>query len=102
MLEEFKDIYDIHDWLRYVTWLGLLIAAVFLLWAPGGFPPQAWFLFLQLLVQLPPLWDVQGPAILLPFLVLLFLSLLWLAGWGTWSWACITLIHHHRQQVFDS
>lgn len=80
MLEELKDIYDIHIWFRYVTWLSLLVVAVFLLWIPGGFPPQAWLLCFQLLLQLPSLWGMRGPALLLPLFVLLFLSLLWLAG----------------------
>jgi serine/threonine protein phosphatase PrpC len=102
MLEEFKDIYDIHDWLRYVTWLGLLAAAVFLLWAPGGFPPQAWLLLAQLLIQFPGLWSVQGAALLMPLLGLLFLSLLWLGGWGLLIWACTSLIRHHHKQIFDT
>jgi serine/threonine protein phosphatase PrpC len=101
MLEEFKTIYDIHDWSRYVTWLGLLVLAVFLLWAPGGFPPQAWLLFFQMLIQLPTLWSAQGPALLMTLLALLFLSLLWLGGWGLLVWACVSLMRHHHKQVFD-
>jgi serine/threonine protein phosphatase PrpC len=102
MLEEFKDIYDIHDWLRYVTWLGLLIAAVFLFCVPGGFPPQAWLLFFQFLSQLSHLWDAQGAGVLLPLLALLLLSLLWLACWGAIFWACFVLIRHHHRQVLNS
>jgi serine/threonine protein phosphatase PrpC len=102
MLEEFKDIYDIHDWLRYVTWSGLLIAAVFLFYVPGGFPPQAWLLFFQYLFQLPRLWDAQGASVLLPLLVLLLLSLLWLVCWGALFWACFALIRHHHKQVLNS
>jgi serine/threonine protein phosphatase PrpC len=101
MLEEFKDIYDIHDWLRYITWSGLLIAAVFLFYAPGGFPPQAWLLFFQFLFQLPRLWDVQGASVLLPLLALLLLSLLWLACWGAFFWACFVLFRHHHKQVLN-
>jgi serine/threonine protein phosphatase PrpC len=101
MLEEFKDIYDIHDWARYITWLGLLVAVVFLLWASGGFPPQAWLLFFQLLMLSPGLWSVQGPALLMPLLALLFLSLFWLVGWGLLIWACMSLIRHHRKQILD-
>src|SRR5690349_16072315 len=102
MLEEFKDIYDIHDWLRYVTWSGLLIAAVFLFYIPGGFPPQAWQLFFQFLFQLPRLWDVQGASVLLPLLALLLLSLLWLACWGALFWACFVLLRHHHKQVLNN
>ncbi|GHO98068.1 hypothetical protein KSF_081160 [Reticulibacter mediterranei] len=102
MLEEFKDIYDIHDWLRYVTWSGLLIAAVFLFYVSGGFPPQAWLFFFQFLFQLPRLWGAQGASVLLPLLVLLLLSLLWLACWGALFWACFALIRHHHKQVLNS
>lgn len=101
MLEEFKDIYDIHDWLRYVSWLGLLVAAVFLLWAPGGFPPQAWLLFFQLSTQFPSLWNVQGPSLLAPLLGLLLLSLFWLGAWVLLIWACTGVIRHHRKQIVD-
>jgi serine/threonine protein phosphatase PrpC len=102
MLEELKDIYDIHDWLRYVTWSGLLIAAVFLFYVPGGFPPQAWLLFFQFLFQLPHLWGAQGASVLLPLLILLLLSLLWLACWGALFWVCFVLIRHHHKQVLNS
>jgi serine/threonine protein phosphatase PrpC len=101
MLEEFKDIYDIHDWLRYVSWLGLLAAAIFLLWAPGGFPPQAWLLFFQLWIQFPGLWSVQGPSLLVPLLCLLLLSLFWLGTWILLIWACMSVIRHHRKQIVD-
>lgn len=101
MLEEFKDIYDIHDWLRYVSWSGLLVAAIFLLWAPGGFPPQAWLLFFQLLIQFPALWSVHGPSLLAPLLGLLFLSLFWLGAWVLLIWACMGTIRHHRKQLVD-
>jgi serine/threonine protein phosphatase PrpC len=95
MLAEFKSIYALNQWLRYVTWLGLLALTMFLLWASGGFPPQAWFLLVQLLIQLPAAWSVQGGAILLPLLLLLVLSLVWLLLWAMLAWVGVSLIGYH-------
>jgi len=97
MLAEFKSIYALNSWLRYVTWLGLLATTMFLLWASGGFPPQAWLLLAQLLIQLPVAWSVQGPAVLLPLALLLVLSLVWLLLWAMLAWVGVRLVGYHVQ-----
>src|ERR1051326_823109 len=97
MLAEFKSIYALHSWLRYVTWLGLLATTMFLLWASGGFPPQAWLLLAQLLMQLPAAWSVQGSTLLLPLVLLLVLSLVWLMLWAGLAWAGVRLVGYHMQ-----
>jgi PPM family protein phosphatase len=97
MLAEFKSIYALNSWLRYVTWLGLLATTMFLLWASGGFPPQAWLLLVQLLIQLPTAWSVQGPAVLVPLFLLLVLSLVWLLLWAGLVWVGVRLVGYHVQ-----
>jgi serine/threonine protein phosphatase PrpC len=96
MLEEFADIYDLHRWLRYATWAGLLGVAVFILWASGGFPPQAWLLLVQFIARVPQLWDLQGPVVLFPLLALIALSLLWLLAWVVLIGICVALVSHHQ------
>jgi serine/threonine protein phosphatase PrpC len=98
MLEEFKDLYDIHHWLRAITWLGLFCVIIFLLWASGGFPPQAWVLLLQLIPQIPRLWGGQGAAIMLPLLALAALSLTWLVAWGLLVWVILLLVRFHERR----
>src|SRR6266581_2365885 len=95
MLAEFKSLYALNQWLRCVTWLGLLALTMFLLWAAGGFPPQAWLLLAQLLVQLPAAWSVQGSALLLPLVILLVLSLVWLLVWAMLAWVGVRLVGYH-------
>ena len=97
MLEEFKTLYDIHSWLRYITWAGLASAAIFLAWASGGFPPQSWLLLMEAIPQIPGWWSENGPAVLFPLFVLVALSLIWALGWYALGWVALALVRHHRR-----
>lgn len=78
MLEEFKNIYDIHGWLRCLTWAGLLCIALFLSWS------------LRL--------AMRGSVQLHPFLLLAALSVGWCMLCGFVLWFSLTLIRHHLKQ----
>ncbi|HLI90764.1 MAG TPA: PP2C family serine/threonine-protein phosphatase [Ktedonobacteraceae bacterium] len=101
MLEEFKYSYSNRRWLRYTSWIGLSTIALFLLWASGGFPPQAWLLLLQFICEFPQMWSEQGAAILLPLVGLLLLSLVWLMVWWALAWVCLRLLQHDMQQQLN-
>ncbi len=96
MLEEFKIVYDMHRWLKYVIWAGLLSVTFFLVWLEGGFPPQSWRVLAQSITQFPHLWATRGPSILLPIAGLIPLSLVWLVLWCLLLWACLKLARHHK------
>lgn len=100
MLEQFMDIYGVHRGLRYLTWAGLLGVAVFILWASGGFPPQAWLLLVQFIARIPQLWDLQGPIILFPLLALIALSLLWLLVWVVLVGIGVILVDRHHKSLY--
>src|SRR5579883_578040 len=97
MLEEFKTLYDIHSWLRYITWAGLGSAAIFLVWASGGIPPQSWLLLMEAVPQIPGWWHENGSAVLFPLFVLVALSLVWALGWYALGWVVLALVRHHRR-----
>jgi len=97
MLEEFKTLYDIHSWLRYITWAGLGSAAIFLIWVSGGFPPQSWLLLMEAIPQIPGWWSENGSAVLFPLFVLVALSLIWALGWYALGWVTLALVRHHRR-----
>ncbi len=92
MLKEFKGIYDLHHWVRYLSWAGLGSVTLFLLWAEGGFPPLAWRLFAQELQQFPASWATRGITALFPVAILAVLSLLWLLSWSLVLWVGFTLL----------
>lgn len=98
MFAEFKTLYEIHRWLQYITWIGLLSAALFLVWM-AGFPPQAWILLLHMVLQLPRAWQTSGPAALFSLLMPLVWSLVWLLGWGFLLWCGWRLIQYHRTHI---
>ena len=78
MLEEFKNIYDIHGWLRGLTWAGLLCMALFLSWS----------------LRLAMLGAVQVH----PFMLFAVLSALWCILCGFVLWFSATLLRHHLKQ----
>ncbi|TMC21906.1 MAG: hypothetical protein E6J34_08135, partial [Chloroflexi bacterium] len=86
MLEDLRSIYIAHPRLRYVAWMGLVCVAIFLLWTAGGFPPPAWLVLIEFIVQVPRLWEIQGAAVLIPLLALIALSFLWLLSWAALLW----------------
>ncbi len=92
MLKEFKGVYDLHRWVRYLSWIGLGSVTLFLLWAEGGFPPLAWQLFAQEIQQTPVLLMTRGIAVLFPLTILAALSLLWLLSWSLLLWMSLTLL----------
>ncbi len=99
MLKEFKVVYDLHRWVRYLSWAGLGSVTLFLLWAEGGFPPLAWRLFAQEVQQLPGLWATRGISVLFPLLILAVLSLMWLLSWSLLLWVSLTLLWPHKRDA---
>src|SRR5947209_12644532 len=78
MLKEFKNIYDIHPWLRCITWIGLSCVALFLFW---------------LLV-----WAVHHPDALQPLTLVATLSTAWFMTCGFLLWISLLLLRHHLKQ----
>ncbi|GAC1446996.1 MAG: hypothetical protein PVS3B1_29630 [Ktedonobacteraceae bacterium] len=84
MFEEFKALYTVRRWIRYITWVGLLCAGLFLLIVGGGFPPLAWLVLLQAGADLPSMGSGVLPRLLGAFIV----SLFWGCGWCALFAAC--------------
>ena len=93
-VKQFGIAYDIHSWLRYLTWLAIASAAYLLLRISGGFPPPAWYLLLRAASQIPHLFSMRGAAILFPLVGLVALSLTWLALWCVLLWAGMAAVRH--------
>jgi serine/threonine protein phosphatase PrpC len=93
-VKQFGIAYDIHSWLRYLTWLAIASVAYLLLRISGGFPPPAWYLLLRTAPQIPHLFSMRGAAILFPLLGLVALSLTWLALWCVLLWAGLAAVRH--------
>src|SRR5947209_3656690 len=94
VLEQFKIAYDIHWWLRYITWCALIGAGLLLFKVSGGLPPSTWRLLAQVIPQVSRLFALRGLAILLPLSALVFLCLTWGVLWGLLLWGCIAVIWH--------
>lgn len=95
MLEEFTNIYDIHRWARYATWIVLLSTALLLVRLSGGIPPSAWRLLPGAIQHLPQAWAAHGPGTLFALMGLALLSLVWLLAWGLLLWASLGLLWHY-------
>ncbi len=101
MLEQFKLAYDIHPWLRRVSWGLLLIAGIGIFWTSGGVPARAWILLAAVIPQLTRLWVLRGPAIVLPVALLVIQSVTWVIAWGLFIAAFVALIRHWRHIQHD-
>src|SRR5258708_13045435 len=93
-VKQFGIAYDIHLWLRGLTWLTIASAAYLLVRISGGFPPRVWRLLLQTAPQGPHLYGMRGTAILLPLLALVTLSLTCLALEGVLLWPVLAIVRH--------
>ncbi|MBX5449765.1 PP2C family protein-serine/threonine phosphatase [Thermogemmatispora sp.] len=115
MLGQFNIGYGVRRLPLLVRALGWLCALAVLVWVSQGFPPHAWLLFWQTLQQLPALWTLRGPALLLPLLGLAVFALLlagaWigllLAGWrllrAAWrNWEERRLLRHELEQLREA
>ena len=100
-LKKFKLAYDIHPWLRHISWGLLLIAGIGIFWISGGFPPRAWILLAAVIPQLTRLWLLRGPVIILPVALLVIQSVTWIIAWGIFIAVCIALMRHWRQIRHD-
>ncbi len=100
-LKRFKLAYDIHPWLRYVSWGLLLIAGIGIFWISGGFPPRAWILLAAVTPQFTRLWLLRGPAIVLPVALLVIQSVTWIIAWGIFIAVCVAIMRHWRQIRHD-
>jgi serine/threonine protein phosphatase PrpC len=89
MLGQFNIGYTVRRVPAAVRAAGLLAALLILCWLSDGFPPHPWLFLFQALGQMPRLWALRGPGVLLPLgalvLLALMLALAWLllllAGW---------------------
>src|SRR5215469_4781212 len=97
MLEQLKVAYTVHRWVRIVAVLGLLTCGVFIYRISGGFPPWAWRLLTQVVPRLPRLWAQQGPAVLLPLIALVLLSLTLILVWGLLVGAIVMVVRNWWQ-----
>ncbi len=107
VMKQYGITYDIHLWVRCLSWLGIISGILLLLRTSGGFPPKAWLLLLQATPHLPHLFNARGPQIGLSLGALVALSLTWLALWGVFLGAGMAMILRwgrnksiqHKQQV---
>ncbi|GCE08905.1 PP2C family protein-serine/threonine phosphatase [Dictyobacter aurantiacus] len=97
MFAEFLTMYDIHRWLRYVSWLGLGLLFVFFLVAEGGLPPQSWLALIQSVSVLPALWPAHGISSLTHVVNPLIWSVIWGCLWYVALRVCKVLFQHHQQ-----
>src|SRR5579863_402049 len=81
LLKIIKVAYLTQKWVRLTTWTALLLGSPLFFWLTGGFPPHGWRVLAQAMTNLPDLWVVRGPAVLLPLFVLFTYSLVILLVW---------------------
>src|SRR3982751_5229585 len=80
--QQLQTAYVTHRWVRLITILMLLVYVTILYWLPGGFPPPAWRLLLEVIPTLPDLWAMQGIALAVPLIGLVLFSLSLLVLWS--------------------
>lgn len=94
MFEQLSSFYSSHPRIRQMAPLFLVCGAVVLYSVAGGFPPRSWMYLVETTPQMGYLWDARGPVVLLPFALMILISLTWLAGWGAFLWSGIGLAFH--------
>jgi hypothetical protein len=65
-----------------IGWLSIILVGVLIFWLPGGLPPTPWLLLGYLLIRWGTLQPALGSGIFLPFILLLFQSVLLLLAWA--------------------
>jgi serine/threonine protein phosphatase PrpC len=98
LLEQLQTAYMTNRWARIAARVGLLLSGILLLWLSGGFPPWAWRLLFQVMLQVPRLWAVHGLLIVFPLVGLILLSATLLFAWGAFVLAGIRLIRDWWQE----
>lgn len=100
MLNLFRIISFPQRRVRLILSVGLIGVSLLFLWISGGFPPQVWRFLLKVMPDIPRLWMLRGPAILLPLLglgllsltlLLIWISLISVLGWlllQEWQYIC--------------
>lgn len=78
MFKELKNFYDLHSWLRYITWLSLLLLATLLTWT----------LF----------WAMHASIASTPFIIIALASTAWCLICLLFCWLSLALIRHHIRQ----
>ena len=81
MLKIIKVAYLTQKLVRLITWASLLLGSLLFFWFTGGFPPHGWRVLAQAIANLPALWALRGPSVLLPLFVLFAYSLTLLLVW---------------------
>ncbi|GCE14574.1 PP2C family protein-serine/threonine phosphatase [Tengunoibacter tsumagoiensis] len=96
MLAEFKNLYAIHHWLRYVTWAGFFGVALCMLFFGGAPLPSAWWSLATVISQAQHQWSLSGATSLMALVEPLFWSLFWLLLWLLWLLGVLKLISYQR------
>jgi Na+-transporting methylmalonyl-CoA/oxaloacetate decarboxylase gamma subunit len=94
MSEKIKEAYRQYSRVKLAALAGLIIDAILITVLAGGFPPWAWRFLVQTIFQLPQLWRVEGPPLLLPFVGLCLLSLSLLILWVTIVGLMVKVVLH--------
>jgi serine/threonine protein phosphatase PrpC len=94
MIENLKEAYIHHRWVKIVALLGVLLCGMLLTLFSGGFPPWAWIFLLQVIPRLSGLWATQGAIILLPFAGLCLLSLSIVIMWVVLMVLAVKIVVH--------
>ena len=81
MIKIIKVAYLTQKWVRVTMWVSLLLVSLLFFRLTGGFPPHGWSVLAQAVTNLPELWSIRGPAVLLPLFVLSTYSLTLLLVW---------------------
>lgn len=102
LLERITQAYVAYRGMRLLSVLAVLLSAPLLFVLAGGFPPSAWRLFAQALLQLPALLAAHGPGVLLALFGELLLSVTLLLAWGglLWlGWKMLTYWLYERREL---
>jgi serine/threonine protein phosphatase PrpC len=96
VIKQFRSAYDIHLWLRCLSWLVIVSGFLMFLRVSGGFPPKEWLLLLQAISQFPQLFKAQGSHVVLSLVAITALSLTWLALFCAFLWAGVAVVWRWR------
>src|SRR5579883_3054157 len=94
MIEQLKTTYTNYRWAKVAVFVGLLCCGVLLYWL-------SWRFLFQVLPQMPHLWEVQGAAILIPFIGLLLLSISLLLIWAILLPTLVRVVIHWWQDFHE-
>lgn len=105
MMNRLKAAYTQYSMVKVAAFVGVVLGGVLLFALSGGFPPLAWRLLIQALMQLPRLWAMQGAGVLIPLFGLVLLSTSLLIIWMILAVLAVNIVLHwwhdfHEHQHF--